>query len=142
MPLATCKLLLQKEARKLQNDRWSNSTSCVITRQVWPKLDLARSKQLISLHRRKISMAGGVITGHCLIGRHASRLGFSSHDYCRSCEDEEEEETVLHLLCTCPRLARNRLKFLGASLLNDLTDLSRMDVRSIQRFVKSSNWFN
>ena len=76
---------------------------------------------------RNISTIVGVITGHCVIGKHSSRLGVISHDYCRICNDEEEEETILYLLCSCPSLTHNRLKFLGARFLHDLTALSKMD---------------
>ena len=34
----------------------------------------------------------GVLAGHCLIGRHASRLGTPYNDYCRSCHEVREEE--------------------------------------------------
>jgi len=38
------------------------------------------------------------LTGHWLVGAHAGRLKAPQNDFCRSCWDEEEEETVEHLL--------------------------------------------
>jgi len=33
-----------------------------------------------------------------LVGTHAGRLKAPKNDFCKSCRDEEEEETVEHLL--------------------------------------------
>jgi ribonuclease HI len=139
-PLSTCKQILKEEAYNITNERWSKHNACVITRQIWPSLDLSRSNQLLSLKRCSIGTIVGVITGHCLMGNHARRLGVFSHDYCRGCRDEEEEETILHYLCTCPSLAQHRLNYLGTRILCDLTDLSRVSVRDIYCFAKSSKW--
>jgi len=42
------------------------------------------------------------LTGHWLVGTHAGRLKAPKNDFCRSCRDEEEEETVEHLLLSSP----------------------------------------
>ena len=57
-------------------------------------------------------MVVGVITGHWIMGTHARRIGpgHLANDFCRSCRDEEEEETVPHLLGTCPALCQSRMK--------------------------------
>ena len=73
--LAMCKLLLKENALKITNNKWATSASCVITWQIWPFLDLVRSNQLIFMTRCNISTIVGVITEHCLIGKHAGRLG-------------------------------------------------------------------
>ncbi|GBP12692.1 hypothetical protein EVAR_74051_1 [Eumeta japonica] len=44
---------------------------------------------------------------------HARRLGLPYNDFCRSCHDEDEEETVLHLLGTCRALGASVLGFCG-----------------------------
>jgi len=37
------------------------------------------------------------LTGHWLVEAHAGRLKAPKNDFCRSCRDEEEEETVCRL---------------------------------------------
>ena len=58
-------------------------------------------KQAETLQRSEFSIVIGVISVHYIMGTHASRID-SVHaiDFCRSCRDEEEYETVLQLLCT------------------------------------------
>ena len=57
-----------------------------------------------------------IIRGHCVIGRYARRidLGHLANDFCRSCGDEEENKTVLHLLCTWSALWRKKYLVLTA----------------------------
>ena len=104
-PLATCKHLLKLNAISKTNLRWENVSTCLISRQIWPRLDHKRSAELVKLKRSQISCVVGVLTGHCLIGQHAKRLGLFSNDFCRSCRDEKEEESIPHLLCNCPALS-------------------------------------
>ena len=140
-PLATCKYLLKQYALETTNTRWSQSTTCLATKQIWPSIDLKRSKGLISLSRQSISSTIGVITGHCLIGRHALRLGVYTNDFCNSCMDEEEEETVQLLLCTCPALPIRRNYFLGNQFFDNASELVTIDTKRLSNFIKSTKWF-
>ena len=141
MPLATCKHLLKLNAISKTNLRWENVSTCLISRQIWPRLDHKRSAELVKLKRSQISCVVGVLTGHCLIGQHAKRLGLFSNDFCRSCRDEEEEESIPHLLCNCPALSHKRMVHLGSPFLEVLGDIASLDVMRIYRFIKSSGWF-
>ncbi|KAL7725181.1 hypothetical protein ACLKA6_017337 [Drosophila palustris] len=80
------------------------------------------------------------LTGHWLVGTHALRLNAPYNDFCRSCRDEEEEESTEHFFCFCPALSNRRLRTLGKPFLNDLSDLSYLTPRRIARFVQLSNW--
>ena len=140
-PLAALKFALRKKAIALTNERWTNTITCRVAKQVWPKLDLARSKTLISLRRGVLRTVVGILTGHCLFGEHAKRLGLEANDFCRSCMDEEEEETLTHFLCSCPALARRRHRYLGRYFMDHLSDLENCKVRDISRYISSSNWF-
>ena len=141
MPLATARGLINQHYLNVANERWVSEITCVIARQTWPNIDPKRSTQLISANRKSISTVSNVLTGHCILGRHAARLGLPYNDYCRSCDSEEEEETVSHLLCHCPALSRRRFKHFGAHFLDDLTELSTVNIRDIARFISESNWF-
>jgi len=80
------------------------------------------------------------LTGHWLVGAHAGRLKAPQNDFCRSCRDKEEVETVEHLLCFCPALCRLRLKHLGSPFIDDLTEISEINLKRISAFIKSSGW--
>lgn len=134
--------MLKQDTIERANYRWNNITTCSATKLIWPKLSAKRSKQLISLSRLHIGYVIGVLTGHCLIGRHALRLGAPANDFCRSSMDEEEEETISHLLCTCPALSQRRKLHLGNFFFNDPSDLINSDIICLLRFIRSSNWFN
>ena len=87
-----------------------------------------RSNTLISLGRRELRTVVGILTGHCLFGEHAKRLGLETNDFCRGYE--EEEETLVHFLCSCPALAHRRYKNLGMYFMNNLSDLMSCKVRN------------
>jgi ribonuclease HI len=140
-PIAALKLALSKKAIALTNERWTNTLTCRVAKQVWPKLDLRRSKALISLGKRDVGLVVGILTGHCLFGEHARRLGLQTNDFCRSCMDEEEEETLDHFLCSCPALSYKRHRYLGVYGMENLAELAGCGVRDILRYISSSGWF-
>ena len=96
MPLATFKYLIGKHVINLAESRWSQSLTSSTSRQTWQEWSVSRTNRLKKFKRNDIRTLVGVLTGHCLIGRHASRLGVPYNDYCRSCQEVEEEETVKH----------------------------------------------
>ena len=60
----------------------------------------------------------------------------------RSCRrDEEEEETVPHLLDIFPALCQWKKKYLGAYYMDDLKELLRIDIGSLNCFIRSSEWY-
>ena len=66
----------------------------------------------------------GVITWHYAIGTNVKLIGLGhlANDFCRSCGDEEKDETILHLLCTWHVLGQRR--HLGAYIMQQLDELS------------------
>ena len=142
VPLSTVKLLIKQKYFDKANAKWFEETSCSSTRQTWPSLSARRSRTLIKLNVNSIYQTVSILTGHCLFGRHAARLGVPHNDYCRSCGCAEEEETVLHLMCQCPALARSRSLLLGSPFLSSLSELSSIDLLNIARFIKKSKWLS
>ena len=51
------------------------------------------------------------------------------------------DETILHLLCTCPTLGRSRKKQLGAYHMDYLDELSCIDIGSLSLLIENSEWF-
>lgn len=142
IPLATCKWLIDKHILKSANTAWNQSSTCATTRLTWPEWNMGRTKRLLQLNRKDVRSLIGVLTGHCLIGRHASRLGAPYHDYCRSCQEVEEEESVEHLLCGCMALCRRRLNTLGQPFLDDIAEISKIKLTKIVSYIKATGWFN
>ena len=63
-------------------------------------------------------------------------IRYLKNKFCRSCRDKEE--TVLHLLGTCPALCKRTKRYLGAYYTDDLSDMLNIDFRSLSRFIVSS----
>ena len=82
---------------------------------------------LFKLQRGALIVFIGVITWHCIMSTHAKRIVLENlvSDFCRTCRDEEEEETIRHLLGTCPALRQMRRKYLVTYYMDDLDELSR-----------------
>jgi len=104
MPMATCKLIIKNYFNTLANTFWQNAPQCRISHQAWPVISNKKSSELLKLSRTEFGMLIRALTGHWLVGPHAGRLKAPKKDFCRSCRDEEEVETVGHLLCFCPAL--------------------------------------
>lgn len=119
--------------------RWASMPTCRIARTLWTSPDPKRTKSLLGFGKRTIGMLIGVLTGHCAIGRMATRWGYSRRDYCGSRGDEEE--TVEHLLCECPRLKERRLRYLGSRFFEDLDSLSDVNLSDLADFLRESKWF-
>ena len=108
IPLATCKLMHRNRAFSMANDRLSMGLDGFKSKLMWPMLNMKKTIALLSLNRPDVALVVSAVTGHCLIGEHARRLRSLSNDFCRSCGDEEKEESVEHLLCKCPALSSRR----------------------------------
>ncbi|KAM8702144.1 hypothetical protein ACLKA7_005588 [Drosophila subpalustris] len=123
-----------------QAEIWQTSLVGRVARQTWPYIEKARTDALCNLSRRDCSLVVRSMTGHWLIGTHAHRLNFPYNNFCRSCRDEEEEESPEHFFCSCPALSNRRLRTLGKPFLDDLSGLSAIPPRKIALFIQSSNW--
>ena len=134
IPLATCKLLLRNRTFSTANDRWSMGLDGFKSKLMWPRLNMRRTKALLSLNRPDVALVVAVVTGHCLIGEHAWRLRVSSNDFCRSCGDEEEEGSVEHLLCRYPALPCMQNSF----FFDELGQLADINIRQLLGLIKRS----
>ena len=102
--IQTAKRILTETAENITNKSWETLNRCKITRQLWPRLNKKNTQLTLNLDKNSIRILVGVITGHCGIGNMAKRLWILANDYCRSCKDEEEIESITHLLCECPAI--------------------------------------
>lgn len=140
-PICTLKRNIELDSRTKANNAWSSRDDCIISRSLWPEINEKRTKSITELSKNNIRLATGIITGHCDIGYMAAKMGRASNDYCRSCGNEEELETIKHFLCECPALERTRLLHLGA-LPRELEEVSNLEITDILNFTKATKWFN
>lgn len=97
---------------RVAGSRWLNGITSNMTRQLWPKLNVKISKHLNLLDT-------GIITGHGLMRFHLIIVGYHSNDFCPSCREEEEAETIEHYLCT--RYGSITREDEGMNLSSDIT---------------------
>lgn len=102
--------------------------------------DHEKTKFLLALSRNECRILTGVITGHCLVGKHAKRMGLISDSNCRRC-DEGEEETIEHILCHCPALARARHSIMGQYNFENVRKVARMDIKILRHFAVRTDAF-
>lgn len=63
-----------------------------------------KTEQLVRLSGKDISRLT-VYTGHWPIDEHAVKKGVPHNNFCHSCKNVEEKETVYQFLCECPELS-------------------------------------
>ena len=100
-----------------------------------------KNKFILSLDRKKCKTLVGAITGHCLIGAHAYKLRIISNNWCRNCNEPDVTETIEHLLCHCPALARQRFKSLGEPFYNSFADSKTANLKNITHFIEKTETF-
>ena len=140
-PMGMVKSGIGKAVFRQASQRWESIGGCRVTKQLWPKYDRGKTSYLLTLDRDSLRVLVGVVTGHCLIGVMAARMGVDSNDLCRSCGDEEAQESIEHLLCECPALQERRLATLGVRFLRDLEEVSETKLSDLLRFIRGSGWF-
>lgn len=61
--------------------------------------------EILKLHRVELRNLFGIITVYWPFGIPAKRLNIPTNDFCRSCKNEEEQETSEHIFCHCIKFA-------------------------------------
>lgn len=132
--------LIERWARLRVDHNWRIRTDCVISRSLWPCLSPDRTRLLLQMRRNDVRLLIGVVTGHCDVRDFTSRWGIVDTDYCRVCGDEEEAESIEHLLCRCPALLTRRRRCLGWYQLDGLMALQRVPLVNLLEFVRGLEW--
>lgn len=134
-PLSSFKKKMKDTLMKEWCDRWKSTHKYKITKYFWPTIELKKSKECISSNKKAFRTLVGTFTGHCLLGKHAKRIGIAESDLCRICQDLGSEEDIIHLICKCPALDRFRLYSVGAFCMLE-EDLGRISIKHIKDFIK------
>ncbi|KAM8718746.1 hypothetical protein ACLKA7_001459 [Drosophila subpalustris] len=121
---------------------WAAILGCLVSKALWPRYNPQRTAELANFNKNRIRLLTGVLTGHCHIGRMAQRYGGPYQDFCRSCGDEEEMESVQHLLCDCPALQRRRTRLLEKPFFDVSGSLANVRLEDLAHFLDSTGWFH
>ena len=119
---------------------WHNEPRGNVSKSIWPTLSTKRTHSLLNLSKAEIRVMTGIITGHCNIRTFNSKWDLDATDYCRLCVDEEETETIEHLLCHCPALAYRRHRLMGAHFLPGLSFFTSTEPALIYSIIRNIKW--
>lgn len=84
---------------QIAQSRGNTKTSCRITKQIWPKYDRNRTKDLLSKSRKRRYKFTAIITGHWSFAEHVLKMVLPYNNSCRSFKQEGNTERVFHFLC-------------------------------------------
>jgi ribonuclease HI len=114
---------------------WRSRTDCRQARELLSGAPPpSHIKRILSLSRIALSDLTGVLSGHFL-NKHMHRIGLAASPACPLCGDEEE--TSLHFLAKCDRLALIRQSTLGGYILAS-EDIQALTLQKILRFIRTS----
>ena len=105
-PLSSMKLAIARKFFRDANLFWINKESCSTAIITWPLMDRRHTNQLLNFGTDVISTTVAMLTGYCVMGRHAERMMLPFDDFCSECRAVKKEEIVAHFLCQCSSLAR------------------------------------
>ena len=100
-------------------------------------MDSTKTGCLPGLKKASLRLVIAFITGNCEIRLLTRIWNRCQPDYCRVCCDEEELETVEHLLCNCQVLSKLRFRTLGRDFFKNLNSVPRADIKALHRFISS-----
>jgi hypothetical protein len=93
----------------------------------------------LGLSKIRLRMVLSLITGHCRLNGHLSKMRLHPYPMCGGCL--LEEETANHFICTCPSLAQKRQKVFGKPIL-DKAKISELSASDILKFAMLSKRFS
>ncbi|MDE3023336.1 MAG: hypothetical protein KGI54_16055 [Pseudomonadota bacterium] len=114
------------------DDRWRKLPMARQSKLFWPVVNKARSMELLRQSRQDFGWMVQLLTGHNYFNRHSSLVNDTQTSECRFCMEAEEDSE--HLICKCPALEAERMRFLG-SPRTDAATTSSMPLNAIRRFI-------
>jgi ribonuclease HI len=130
---------IKRRTRKEHQRRWDRLESCRQAKEFLVGCNLRMTRDLLSMDRRSMRLAVGMLTGHNTLRYHLNKMGLSSDLNCRRCGDVPE--TAKHFLLHCPALATLRTKHFGDFYLT-LEEFRKIRATSIVSFVTGSKWLD
>jgi hypothetical protein len=92
-----------------------------------------KTRAILTLDKGELATLTGLLSGHCQLRYHLSRIGKAEDDDCRFCM--ETAETAEHIMCTCPAIGHLRQRLLGEVYITP-EQIREMDPRRVVGLLK------
>ncbi len=92
----------------------------------------AASRKILNMSKKRLRLLVGTVSGHYTCNNHLFNIGLSTSRICNRCETGSE--TMYHLVCLCPTLAKRRLRILGGCVV-DLEEIRLVSLKKIVDFL-------
>ena len=112
---------------------WNDSPGMEHAKKILAGPSKHRTGELLKAGRNGARTLTAVYTGHCRLRSHLQRMGLVEDAECRLCM--EDDETMKHVMCTCPAGGRTRFEMFGKPML-DLSDLGDISPSDITAYIK------
>jgi hypothetical protein len=89
---------------------------------------------LLRLSRDQLRWIVGLLTGHCHLKGHLSKMGLMNDSICERCLEADESAT--HVLCDCEALAYLRFRHLGQFFMEP-GDFYDVPIGKVLHFIRS-----
>ena len=106
---STQRSIIRNFFKKQHEQQWRNLT-------IINAPNYRNTKFILNKSRKDVRLIISSITGHCNLNKHMYRLGLSQSQECSRCN--EEDETPLHLLTSCPALTNIRRRTFGQEFIS------------------------
>jgi ribonuclease HI len=117
---------------------WNSVTTCKESKLFNEAASEKKSTYLLSISKSNIRLICSVLTGHCKLNLHLSRMKLVSNPLCSKCQ--ESNESALHFVCDCPFYSRLRYKIFNKFFI-EKTQASKLSIQSLLRFITDSERF-
>lgn len=112
---STIKANFRKEEEKERSGYWKQIPGLRQAKILLGDYDRRRYRDCMAIGRNGLRVLTGILTGHCRLRGHLSKLALVDTGTCRFCG--EAEETSIHILTDCGALIHKRERRLGRHLL-------------------------
>lgn len=133
-PMSKIKHILKHDLFEKASNNWHSTGKMAHSRKFIIDYNPKRTKELLSLNRKKTSLITDMLTGHGKVKYMQKKRGFIDDDWCRYCEGSEE--TAEHLLCDCEALILERKFFMDLENPIEPIDYFNVSLKKLYYFSK------
>lgn len=123
----------KKEAIKI----WNQDTGIKHSKICISPFDCKKANYLLNFPKADIRTIIGITSGHVCTNVFLKRIGKSTHERCRFCNEQNSRETVLHFLQNCPKLQLERHRTLNDGTPSE-TRLKGLSYKTLIKFASRS----
>jgi ribonuclease HI len=123
--------LIDEWATLEHSNMWSNPGLCGESKNF---LTFPKGSAFLGFSKKELNILCGILTGHCRMNKHMTRIGLSNYSLCDACL--EEDETPFHVIAECLGLQSLRRKIFGKNVLSK-EDTRTVSPRLILMFIKA-----